>query len=67
MGKHASSLEKIGIKVGFFISYILSSLLLFYILTSLGKISYTTTAVLKVFAAVLLIAIIGGLIQKFVL
>jgi len=67
MEKYASTLEKAGVKVGFFISYILSSLLLFYILTSLGKISYSTTALLKVSAVILLIAIIGGLIQKFVL
>lgn len=67
MEKRASSLEKVGVKVGFLISYILSSLLLFYILTALGKISYTTAALLKVFGVVLLIAIIGGLIQRFVL
>ena len=60
-------MEKVGIKVGFGISYILSSLLLFYMLTTLGKVSYSTTALLKVFAVVLLIATLGGLIQKFVL
>lgn len=64
---HTSSLEKVGVKVGFFISYILSSLIVFYILTSLGKISYSTSALLKVFAAILIVAALGGLIQKFVL
>ena len=67
MEKHASTLETVGVKVGFFISYILSSLLLFYILASLGKISYSTPAILKVFTATLIIATIGGLIQKYVL
>ena len=67
MEKHASALESVGVKVGFFISYIISSLLLFYILTSLGKISNSTTALLKVSVVVLLIAALGGLIQKFVL
>jgi len=67
MEKHASTLEKAGVKLGFFISYILSSLLLFYILTSLGKISNSTTALLKVFAVTLIVVTIGGLIQKFVL
>ncbi|MEK6905221.1 MAG: hypothetical protein AABX24_02360 [Nanoarchaeota archaeon] len=67
MEKHASSLGKIGVKVGFFISYILSSLLLFYILVSLGKISYSAAALLKVFIGVLLITALGGLIKKFVL
>ncbi len=67
MNRYISPMEKVGIKVGFGISYILSSLLLFYMLTTLGKVSYSTTALLKVFAVVLLIATLGGLIQKFVL
>lgn len=67
MDRHTSALEKVGVKVGFLISCILSSLIVFYILTSLGKISYSTSTLLKVFAVILLIATLGGLIQKYVL
>ena len=67
MEKHASSLEKAGVKVGFGLSYILFTVILFAMLTFLKKIPYTTHSFLLVVGITLAITITGGLIQRFVL
>lgn len=60
------SLEKIGIKVGFLMSYVLFSLIFFSTLTFLGKMSGTWRSLVAACAVTLAIVILGGLIKKFV-
>lgn len=67
MEKHVSSLEKVGVKVGLGLSYILFTGMLFFMLTFLKKIPYTTNSFLLVVGITLAITITGGIIQKFVL
>lgn len=67
MSAPASSVEKIGLKVGFGLSYLLFSALLFYMLLFLGKISFSLTSLFFIFMITLTIVTLGGLIQKFVL
>jgi len=67
MEKQISSLEKVGVKVGLGLSYILFTSILFFMLTFLKKIPYTTSSFLLVVGITLAITITGGLIQKFVL
>lgn len=58
------SLEKIGIKVGFLMGYVLFSLIFFSALTFLGKVSRTWPSLAAACGVTLAVVILGGVIKK---